>query len=43
MSWFLLQSVEQCKKREKEDIASLERILDEKHRNLAEKRKKVDG
>ncbi len=42
MSWFLLQSVEQRKKSEEEEIASLERILEEKRREIAEKRKKVD-
>ncbi len=42
MSWFLLQPVEQRKRREEEEITALERILDEKRRELAEKRKKVD-
>ncbi len=37
MSWFLLQSVEQRKKRERDDVEALERILDGKRREIAEK------
>ena len=43
MSWFLLQSVEQRKKREQEDIDALERILEEKRMEIAKKKKTVEA
>ena len=40
MPWLLFQSVERRKKCAEEDIASLERILDEKHAEIDERKKK---
>ncbi len=42
MPWLLFQSVERRKKCAEEDIASLERILDEKHAEI-DGRKKKEG
>lgn len=42
-SWFLLQPVERRVKREEEELVVLEKMLDEKRREIAEKRKKVNA
>ena len=43
MSWFLLQFVEQRKKREQDDIEALERILEAKRVEITQKKKMIEA
>ena len=43
MSWFLLQPVERREKREEEELAVLEKLFEEKHKEIAKNRKRVDA
>lgn len=43
MSWFLLQPVERRVKREEEELAVLEKLLEEKRKEIADNRKRVDA
>ena len=43
MSWFLLQPVERRVKREEEELAVLEKLLEEKRKEIANNRERVDA
>ncbi len=43
VSWFLLQPVERRVKREEEELDALEKILDEKRKEIAGNRKRVNA
>ena len=43
ISWFLRQPVERRVKREEEELAVLEKMLDEKRREIADNRKRVNA
>ena len=43
MSWFLLQPVERRVKREEEELAVLEKLLEDKRKEIANNRKRVDA
>ena len=43
MSWFLLQPVERRVKREEEELAVLEKLLEEKRKEIANNRKRVNA